>query len=117
MVGMVDKRNLKRRHLIYYLRVFDRNKGVFIGHLIDVTMGGIMLISEEPIKVGELYQLRMTLPSEMLGQKYLDIEGKSVWCAQDINPDFYNTGFEVISTTGLQMQIVDHLISQYGFRD
>jgi len=31
-----DKRQVKRVHLIYYLRIFDGNSGVNVGHLVDI---------------------------------------------------------------------------------
>ncbi len=48
-----NKRQLKRVHLIYYLRIFDNNSGNNIGHLVDITTQGIMMISEKPIPAGQ----------------------------------------------------------------
>ena len=56
---MNEKRKLNRRHLIYYLRVFDRDTSILIGHLVDITAEGIMLISEDPIETDNIFQLKM----------------------------------------------------------
>ena len=52
-----DKRQLKRVHLIYYLRIFDNDAGTAIGHLVDITTQGIMIISEEPVPAGKDFSL------------------------------------------------------------
>ena len=49
---MDDQRKLKRRHLIYYLRVFDAESGDVLGHIIDIHTEGFLLISEHPIPTG-----------------------------------------------------------------
>jgi hypothetical protein len=43
---MPEKRKLKRRQLIYYLRVLDRDSGALVGRLVDITTEGVMLLSE-----------------------------------------------------------------------
>jgi hypothetical protein len=113
----LERRGLKRRHLIYYLRVFNRETGELIGHLVDVTRGGIMMINEKPVPIGEEYELRMALPEEIWGKNFLDFKGKSLWSTKDVNPDFYNTGFQISGLDGHEIDIIERLISEYGFRD
>ena len=113
---MSEKRKLERRHLIYYLRIFDRQTGELLGHLIDITPDGIMLMSEEPIKGNKLYQLRMNLSEVLLGKSHFDFEARSVWCRPDINPDFYDTGFTIDKLTPQDAKIIEQLIDEYGFR-
>ena len=90
---MAERRELKRRHLIYYLRVFDRNTDKIIGHLVDITTEGLMLISEGPLETDAIFELRMDLPSEIEGVRKMDCLAHSRWCRKDDNPDFFNTGF------------------------
>jgi hypothetical protein len=47
---MQEKRKLKRRHLIYYLRVFEKNTDTLLGYLVDITPEGIMIMSESPVE-------------------------------------------------------------------
>ncbi len=49
-----EKRNLRkieRRYLVFYLRVFDGLSSKIIGHLVDITEEGIMLLSDSPIEL------------------------------------------------------------------
>lgn len=112
-----DKRRLKRSHLIYYLRVFNQVTNETLGHLVDITPEGAMLISENSIPVNTRYQLRMQLPPEIFGRTHLDFEAESLWSKQDINPDFHDTGFRLLNVVVKDTAIISRLIDEYGFRD
>ena len=112
-----DKRKFKRRHLIYYLRVFDNSNGELVGHLVNITVEGIMLISETPIQIGKHYELRMVLPAEILSKQELVFPAESVWCKKDVNPDFYAAGFQIGGIPIEDVGIIESLIRRHGFQD
>ncbi|MBN2468350.1 MAG: PilZ domain-containing protein [Deltaproteobacteria bacterium] len=114
---MPEKRKLKRRHLIYYLRVFDKNTDELIGHLVDITPEGIMLMSEKPLTTKTVFQCWMILPGEVFGKNRLEFEAKSLWSKPDVNPDFFDTGLHLLNASDEDMYIINHLISDYGFDD
>ena len=58
-----ERRGIARRHLIYYLRTWDKASNRLLGHVVDINTNGFMLISEEPIAVGSEYQLEVRLPN------------------------------------------------------
>jgi len=114
---MLEKRKLKRRHLIYYLRVFDRNTGVLMGHLLDIASDGILLISENPIEINQMFQLKMVLPAEIYGKEQLYFDARSVRCQKDKNPDFFNIGFQLQKVSPNHFLVIERLIDDLGFRD
>jgi hypothetical protein len=88
-----------------------------MGHLMDITPDGIKLISEEAIPVGKTFQFRMDLPEDIMAKPFIFFDALSVWTAPDINPDFYNTGFRVFNMDTKDIELIDHMIDEYGFRD
>ena len=114
---MQEKRKLRRRHLVYYLRVFDRNTGQLIGYLVYITPDGIMLMNEDGIETDTIFQFRMALPAEVFVKGQLDFDAKSLWCERDINPDFFDTGFQLLNVSEQDIDIIKHLISDYGLQD
>jgi len=114
---MENKRRLKRRHLIYYLRVFDISNGQLVGHLVDITKEGLMLISEQALELDRAYSFRMVLPAEILNKAELNFSATVKWCKKDVNPDFYASGFSLVSISDDDMTIVESLIHRYGFND
>ncbi len=115
--NMLEKRRIKRKHLIYYLRVFDINTDQVIGHLVDITTEGFMIMSEEPLKIDTIYQLRIDLPEEILGSRQITFEAKSIRCEKDVNPDFCNTGFLFENINPNYFLTISQLVDQFGFED
>ncbi|MCM8813168.1 MAG: PilZ domain-containing protein [Candidatus Omnitrophica bacterium] len=113
----MHQRKLHRRHLIYYLRVFNQQSGVMLGHLVDITPDGVMLVSETAIAVGAKYQCEMVLPQEISGTKKVCFEARSVWTKQDINPDFFATGFEIRNISEKDIDLIGTLVDRFGFKD
>lgn len=112
-----DARTLKRRHIIYYLEVYDDASGEILGHLVDLTTGGLKLISKTPIDTGKAFSLRMMLPESYFKEKVLHFEGTSKWCDKDVNPDFFVTGFEVKKLQKEVRKNIVNLITWLGFND
>jgi hypothetical protein len=90
-----DKRKILRRHLVFYLRVFDGMSSRILGQLVNVSPRGVMLISDRPIQENQEYRLRMRLPHEIAGRSELTFEASCRWCTQDSNPDFFIAGFHM----------------------
>ncbi len=114
---MPERRKLKRRHLIYYLRVFDSKTDKLIGYLTDINPEGIMLISEKPIKLKKKFHFKMVLPLGIKERKPLDFDVFSRWSERDINPDFFQTGFQLLNVQQKDIVLIESLIDDIGFRD
>ncbi|HIE57377.1 MAG TPA: PilZ domain-containing protein [Anaerolineales bacterium] len=114
---MRERRKIPRRHILFYSRVFDRQTGIFLGYLGDMTEAGMMLISEKPLAVGKVFHLRIDLPDESYTRPALNFDARSAWSEKDIDPNFYNTGFEFVGISDETRQIVSQVIDDYGFRD
>jgi hypothetical protein len=112
-----DRRKLKRRHVIFYSRVFDRNTGALLGHLMDITTEGLMLINEFPLITGITYHLRMDLPEDVMTKAYLSFDAQCLWSRPDINPAFHNAGFKVLNMAQEDIDLIENMIDEYGFRD
>jgi len=93
--GKRDLRKIERRYLVFYLRVFDGMSSKILGHLVDISEKGIMLLSDDPIQINEDYRLRMRLPTEMKERNEIVFSATSRWCKSDLNPDFFRAGFQM----------------------
>lgn len=113
----IEKRQVKRRHLVFYLRVFDGRSGRVLGHVVDISAEGIMLLSDVPIETNEIHRLRMRMPSEMTDSNEILFTATSRWCKRDENPDFYITGFQMHDLTEEHKSQIATLIEGYSFND
>jgi hypothetical protein len=115
---MAERRKLKRRHLLYYLRVYNAQTGRLIGHLVDISSGGVMVMSQHRRRLGCAIQLRMILPGPAnTTRQQVEFDAVTRWCKKDINPDFWDTGYETADLTKKQVAEIENLIEDYGFRD
>ena len=114
---MDKRRKHERFYLLYYLKVIDRQTDLPLGHCVNVSNGGMMMISEKPIKEKTIFQLKMFLPEEIEGSRYIDFIAVSKWCRNDENPDFYNTGFQLQNITPEVIQVIKHLVDNFSLDD
>lgn len=112
-----NKRNLKRHYLIYYLRVFNRDTGEVLGHLVDITTQGIMLMRDSPIEIGGFYSMRIRWRNSLGRLQLADFEGVCRWCRPDVNPDFYGAGFAITSATPEHIESIAKLIADLAMPD
>ena len=114
---MLEKRELKRRHLIYYLRVYSDNSKNPLGFMADIHFKGIMLISDSLIETEKMFNLRMELPQQTGNNSTVEFAAKSLWSKQSINSDFYETGFSLEKIDEESISLIDTVIKYFGFRD
>lgn len=114
---MREKRKLKRRHLIYYLRVYNGKSKNPLGFMADIHEKGIMLVSDDPIEKDTVYHLKMELPQEIGRKTHIEFSAKSLWCKQGINSDFYESGFSFEKIDQESISTIDNVIRFFGFKD
>ncbi|RPI31962.1 MAG: PilZ domain-containing protein [Chloroflexota bacterium] len=114
---MEDRRKLKRRYLLFYSRVFDMKSGRLIGYLSNITPEGASLICDEPVTTDTTYRLRMDLPEEGFNRDHLMFDAKAVYCKPDVDPNFFVTGFQLQGVPNEDIDIIQRIVQEYGFRD
>ncbi len=114
---MAYDRKHNRHHLVYYLRIFENNTGKLIGHLVNITAKGIMVLSDEPIELNASFQLKMLLPGKASEKQSMVFNAKSLWCERDVNADFFDTGFQLIDVSQSNVEAIKALIEDFGMNN
>lgn len=110
-----DKRRFDRNQLVYYLKVFYVESGELAGYLGDISPQGIMLVSKDRIPLKTKVNLCIHLDTELEMKEKLVLKANSLWQEQDVNPDYYVTGFEFMDLDQKTRDTVDYLTRKYGF--
>ena len=76
-----------------------------------------MVISEVPLETDTAYSLSMSIPEDLYSKSVLNFKAKSTWCKPDIDPNFYNTGFQLLGLAEDDIAIINQIVEDYGFRD
>lgn len=122
---MDSKRNQKRLHVADYFKhkkknlkqffaVLDRASELVVGHLVDISAGGMKLLCMDEVKEGSILKLVIELPEETIGGDRLTIDARCIWCKQDSNPQYYYSGFEFLVIPPHHGEIIEHLIEEYA---
>ena len=111
---MSVKRKLERKELVFFLKVFGKKTNRLFGDLVDITIEGIKLIGEKPIKTKVIFQLKMDLPRKINGEREISFNAKSTWCRKDERTNYYNTGFQLTSITANDVARIENLIEEYS---
>jgi hypothetical protein len=112
-----EMRQVERRHLVFYLRVFDGTGTRVLGHVVDISSKGVMLLSGSPISVGENFRMRMRLPSQIANMEEIVFNAGSRWCKPDVNPDFFIAGFEIRDVDDEIITHIHSLIEDFSFQN
>ena len=112
---MADRRKHKRKHMIYYSKVFDENTDNVTGRLVNLSAEGMMLINEKPIESDKSFRFRMVLPDEIEGKIIITLDMTSRWSRGDMNSDYYDTGFQLRNRNRKNTEIVKRLMKDYSF--
>jgi c-di-GMP-binding flagellar brake protein YcgR len=113
---MKEKRQHKRVNLIYYLEILDEKTDKLLGYLVDISNGGLMMISEEQMQAGMELQLKMCLPEVEYGNKAITFKANSRWSKLDVNPAFYASGHEFSEIGPVEAETVASLIERFAFK-
>lgn len=112
-----EKRKIKRRHLIYYLQVIDREQEQVVGYMVDITTNGIMLMSEKAIEPGTVLPLKVLVQTDMTTKNYLDFDARCKWCRKSPNDISHDAGFELLNVSGTAFRDIEEIIEELGFKD
>ena len=113
--GVNGRRTIRRRHLIYYLRVWDAETKQLLGHVVDITTEGLMLVSDKPIELNKSFNLEMKWLSSDDEVKRICFEAESRWEDRDVNDSFYDTGFIIMDQAAEVLIPIREVIDEYGF--
>jgi hypothetical protein len=110
-----NKRQVDRRYLVFYLRIFDGMSSKILGHLVDISEQGLLLICDNPVPLNEDYRLRMRLPTQMKDRNEVIFTATSRWCKSDVNPDFFLAGFQMHDLEPSVRELIATLIRDFSY--
>jgi hypothetical protein len=109
-----ERREQKRYTLENYLRVIDRATNTLLGHVVDISAGGMKLLTDIPIAHRREYRLLLEVSLNGERPQKLAMTARSTWTDRDINPGLYNTGFYFLWLSPEARLRIDQLIHFLG---
>jgi len=118
---MQDKRKLERKNFIYDIEVLDRGKPVdetgdfsIIGDLAEITVEGVMLVTDDPVKENAEFHMRVPLPEEINGKNEIDFVAESIRCNKTIHETIFTTGFRITKLDENNRSVIVQFIEEFA---
>ena len=94
---MIEQRREARTHLLYYLRVFDRDNDTLFGHIVDLSKNGMLITSHLPIENDRTYHLAVEDVSIMDKLGTINIDAQCRWSKPDQDVELVDAGFSIVN--------------------
>ncbi|OED35964.1 hypothetical protein AB833_29010 [Chromatiales bacterium (ex Bugula neritina AB1)] len=90
-----DRRSFPRQQSQYVLNVNSQLTGRKFGHILDVSLEGIRMVCDKPVKREEVYDLSFHLPPEIYGDDEIHFSALSIWTRPGPRQGTSVSGFKV----------------------
>jgi hypothetical protein len=114
---MQERRKYPRKDLLLFAHVYDSESEKIIGTLLNITLEGAMVLSEDRIAANKPMELHIKLPENFVEKNELVFTANTRWCGPDINPEFYDVGYQFANVSEEDANIIQAIIEKYGFKD
>lgn len=91
-------------------RVFHGKSDQFIGHLADISVAGLMIRSDQPIKQDTMLEMKVELPQNITEGDKLIVKGKCLWWHQAGKQNLCEIGFKIENSSSDLTHIILQLI-------
>jgi len=114
---MLERRKYPRKDLLLFANVYDSKSGRIIGTLLNITLEGAMVLTESKIDQNNVMELHIKLPEDFVKKNELVFTANSRWCAPDINPEYFDVGYQFVNVSEEDGSIIQAIIEKYGFKE
>ncbi|WP_437880492.1 PilZ domain-containing protein [Pseudomonas sp. LRF_L74] len=110
------QRHIDRHLLPYYLKVFNRITDKPMGYIGNVSLDGLMLISQLPMLVNARFDMRLKIPCHEGQVRNIDFYATCQWSREDVTPGSYDSGFSLVAPPPEYVEMVEALRHYFSFR-
>jgi c-di-GMP-binding flagellar brake protein YcgR len=113
-----ERRKEPRKKLMAFTSVYDQDKGVLLGYIRDLTLQGVLVISEKILDVNTQTNLAIELPGGLpeITATRMTIPARIARCMEDESSQTYKIGFEFTDVKPEHLRIIQALLERYHFR-
>jgi hypothetical protein len=109
---MHHERKYARRQASDYYLVIDRISGMMIGRIVNMSPNGMMIVGNAAVPIGQTFQLKLKLPSVVLGADHLFIEAECRWASHNRRHDWWEAGFVFKEIPTYDRKVLQQIVIQ-----
>lgn len=108
-----EARRYPRKKMFREMIVFDRETGLNVGRLLNISVDGFKLFTRQPVEEGKELALSMVLPEQIGGVNTMSFEARNVWCHEQEKKNEFHAGFQLLQLNDTNRNIIETLIERY----
>lgn len=106
-----EKRKRERQKISDVLTVMDVHSERLLGRVVDLSVEGLMLISQVPIEVNRIFELKIQLPMRFSECTEIRVGVESLWTRESDDGTQYWTGFHIICISDQDQHCIETMLS------
>ncbi|MEE9345705.1 MAG: PilZ domain-containing protein [Methylococcales bacterium] len=114
---MPERRKYKRSRSPQLLTVIDVYTDQQIGTLVDLSLGGILMMAMQPIPLHRVFQVQVKLPEKILGSNVIEFGAESVWGDPPEQLGTCWAGLHIIDISDDNKALVENLVERWSQQD
>lgn len=115
-LSSMEQRHYLRRPLFLFLDVLECSSKQLLGHLGDVSVGGIMFITAQPLSINQVKDIYIKVESlDEVPDKLIEVQVQTRWIKPNLNPKWYCVGCHFLNVNPNDLIVIDKLGKLLGF--
>lgn len=110
---MNEQRSSPRKQANAGIEVFDTATDRPIGNLVNISLTGFMLITDQSLPEGHLFQLKIAIPDPAGGISTVSFGAESLWNQDEPSSGNHWVGFQIIDIADSDSALIEQLISDW----
>lgn len=108
-----ERRNSKRVS-VAELDVYDKESKRHLGKMINLSLGGMLIVGDRPFETGSEYALSIPFMDAENGEIDFVVRARCAWCTITHSYPQYSIGMEFLENSAIQFQFIKRMISVYS---
>lgn len=109
-------REMERYALADAVDVYDRDRDIYLGRLVNIHSRGSMLVGDQPLEEERLYQFDLHLPRPVNGRSIIHIGVDCLWTRNATHNGKHWAGLAIIDVCPEATEDIGGLIELLGVR-
>ncbi len=105
-----QERRQQRFELQKPVPVVNLQNDTSMGALVNITIEGLMIISNEALETNRLYQIQLQLPETVNGHDRVDLGVDCLWSRSDEQLGRHWAGFQIIDASQAAIKVIEAMI-------
>jgi len=107
-----DQRRSPRIDATQSIQIFDLAHEAVLGNLVNISTGGLMLLTSEDVPMNHVFQLEMTIRFSDDSERSIQFGAESLWAQETATLGHQWVGFHIIDISEENQAVLDRMIEE-----